>query len=403
MSHFRVIFTGQPTPDSDRDTAIANFARLLKRTPEQATAAFNGKALVLKKGISKEDADKLVAVLLKSGLQARAEAEPSSLELSPELEAMSHEKPAVPAPKGPIPRAGVAPKVPADLTLVREEELDRPKEEAAARAAGIKQVAAGRMVCPACNHEQGHADICEKCGIVIAKFKARQAAKAAAESQAPAKNIYAPGDAEPEAATEHIGDTHLPELFAMNVEGRIGRVRYLAWSLAPALPALFAGVVLALTKLNMLGILVAVPLFLAAMVLGIRVGVLRLHDRNHSGWLLLLMLVPLINIIFAFYLLLAPGTQGDNDYGPPPSPNSTAVIIVAVLYCLLMIGNIATQILLAPTQHAATSDAEQQANFEAAMQRAMEDPEFQEAMEDPEFRQSMENLAPKDESTAVQE
>lgn len=44
----------------------------------------------------------------------------------------------------------------------------------------------------------------------------------------------------------------------------------------------------------------------------------RLHDLNKSGWFCLLMLVPFVNNIFPFYVLLAPGTVGPNEYGADP-------------------------------------------------------------------------------------
>ncbi|MEB4799773.1 DUF805 domain-containing protein [Acinetobacter soli] len=43
----------------------------------------------------------------------------------------------------------------------------------------------------------------------------------------------------------------------------------------------------------------------------------RLHDINHSGWWSLLFLLPVIQWILLLYLLIAPGSSGVNDYGPP--------------------------------------------------------------------------------------
>ena len=42
----------------------------------------------------------------------------------------------------------------------------------------------------------------------------------------------------------------------------------------------------------------------------------RLHDRDHSGWLSLLMFVPVLNIIFALYLVFAKGDEKSNSFGP---------------------------------------------------------------------------------------
>lgn len=44
-------------------------------------------------------------------------------------------------------------------------------------------------------------------------------------------------------------------------------------------------------------------------------GIRRLHDFGKNGWWYLLMFVPYANVVFAFVLLLAPGSQGANAYG----------------------------------------------------------------------------------------
>ncbi len=62
------------------------------------------------------------------------------------------------------------------------------------------------------------------------------------------------------------------------------------------------------------------------------------------GWFLLLHLVPLIGSLFALLLLIIPGTQGANRFGPPPPPNSTAVKILAWLTLLIPIIAIAAAI-----------------------------------------------------------
>lgn len=44
----------------------------------------------------------------------------------------------------------------------------------------------------------------------------------------------------------------------------------------------------------------------------------RLHDLDKSGWLLLLMFVPIVGFFFGWYLILVKGTNGNNRYGPDP-------------------------------------------------------------------------------------
>lgn len=58
-----------------------------------------------------------------------------------------------------------------------------------------------------------------------------------------------------------------------------------------------------------------IALWLMAMYFQIVFLIRRLHDLNKTGWLSLLMLVPLLQFFFTLYVLLAPGTPHRNDYG----------------------------------------------------------------------------------------
>lgn len=44
----------------------------------------------------------------------------------------------------------------------------------------------------------------------------------------------------------------------------------------------------------------------------------RLHDLNQSGWMSLLLLIPMLNLLFSLYLVLARGTPHANNYGVVP-------------------------------------------------------------------------------------
>ncbi len=44
-------------------------------------------------------------------------------------------------------------------------------------------------------------------------------------------------------------------------------------------------------------------------------GIRRLHDLSRSGWYVLLLFVPLVNIGMFLFLLLMPGTKGANKWG----------------------------------------------------------------------------------------
>ena len=125
-------------------------------------------------------------------------------------------------------------------------------------------------------------------------------------------------------------------------EGRIGRLRYLAWTMVLTLILMAVCgvfVVLALAFIGtdstaglILGGLFALILFVAFFFVGIQLAVQRLHDIGWSGWLWLINLVPFVGSFFPLVTTVMPGNTGPNRYGPPPPPNSTAVKVLASLW-----------------------------------------------------------------------
>lgn len=114
-----------------------------------------------------------------------------------------------------------------------------------------------------------------------------------------------------------LGDD-LPEYSTLNVftigSGRIGRLRYLAWTLV--LTVTQCSLPQALSPPQALrwrplpptaGVILGSPLGFRVRRDGIwvsvQIGVQRLHDLGWSGWLYLLNLVPLVNSIFPLLLL----------------------------------------------------------------------------------------------------
>lgn len=105
---------------------------------------------------------------------------------------------------------------------------------------------------------------------------------------------------------------------------RIGRVRYLGWLMAMTLcfiPIMLIGTGIAAMS-STLAMLALGIVSIAAVVIGIFIGVQRLHDIGWSGWLLLVHLIPVVGSVFALLMLIIPGTQGVNRYGPPPPPTA---------------------------------------------------------------------------------
>jgi len=57
---------------------------------------------------------------------------------------------------------------------------------------------------------------------------------------------------------------------------------------------------------------------LAVLIPSFAVSIRRLHDTSHSGWWILVLLVPLIRLIVYFYYLVKDGDPGKNEYGDNP-------------------------------------------------------------------------------------
>ena len=152
-------------------------------------------------------------------------------------------------------------------------------------------------------------------------------------------------------------ETPFATLDPLGFDGRIGRLRFLVWSTVITLIAIVTGVLvlLAVNVSPTLGITCGATLAIAYAFISLRIGAQRLHDLNWSAWMLLLHLVPMANLVLAVMMLLMPGTEGPNKYGPPP-PNSRSVTIGAwiiiffiglslfVMVALLALGLMATLI-----------------------------------------------------------
>lgn len=145
--------------------------------------------------------------------------------------------------------------------------------------------------------------------------------------------------------------TYEPKIFS--VHGRIGRLRYLAYSwLTMVIISMVAGTLAAilvpiLGGKNTVGMIVmAVCLYVPIIAVSLIMTKRRLNDLDNSGWLGLLMLVPFVNFFMGLYLIFAGGTKGANSYGPPPSKNSILVVIAGTLLPAIFIIGIVAAIAL---------------------------------------------------------
>lgn len=139
--------------------------------------------------------------------------------------------------------------------------------------------------------------------------------------------------AAPQAAVRDIAaDQEYQEIRMWSPSGRIGRLRYLAYSFGPALLVGFlAGL---LTPLGpTLVPVIALPAYLATMVFSILAAIKRAHDMDWSGWMVLLTLIPFVGLIWVF----KSGTQGSNRFGAPPPPNTAGIKVAGIVLPVLFI------------------------------------------------------------------
>lgn len=69
---------------------------------------------------------------------------------------------------------------------------------------------------------------------------------------------------------------------------------------------------------SVFGLLIGLAAMVASVWFSLAQGVKRLHDVDKSGWLILLMFVPIANVVLGLYMLFADGTVGPNQYGDDP-------------------------------------------------------------------------------------
>jgi len=98
-------------------------------------------------------------------------------------------------------------------------------------------------------------------------------------------------------------------------DGRASRPAYWWWTLFALLAGIAASILDAIifNGSEVLTIIVSLGLFLP----GLSVGIRRLHDTDHSGWWILIALIPIIGFIVLLVFYLQKSDPGDNRYGPP--------------------------------------------------------------------------------------
>jgi len=139
------------------------------------------------------------------------------------------------------------------------------------------------------------------------------------------------------------------EIKFFSPSSRINRLRYWAHSMLFSV-VLFTviGIAVALGAIvsPALGFVIGVPAYIGAIVFSFILIIQRLHDLNKSGWMSLLMLVPLANIYLFILVVFFKGTDGRNDYGLQTPPNKTWHWVLALMMPVLMVVSIVVAVAL---------------------------------------------------------
>jgi len=127
-----------------------------------------------------------------------------------------------------------------------------------------------------------------------------------------------------------------------NPDGRISRSQYFTTTVLLGLGIavitlllFFASPILAMT----LGYILSMTYFASYLILSIK----RSHDIGKSGWIVILLFIPIISLFSSLYLFLAKGQIDINKYGGPSEASdpiliATCIFLSVMPFILLMIG-----------------------------------------------------------------
>lgn len=108
-----------------------------------------------------------------------------------------------------------------------------------------------------------------------------------------------------------------------SINGRLRRKDYLIRAILLYIPAVIVNMIIESSNNGSVAAFV-IPIVLASSILTVIQAIKRLHDIDMSGWYWLLFLIPLVNLIFGFYVfIIKDGTVGPNRFGEDPKSRTT--------------------------------------------------------------------------------
>ena len=317
--HVQLSLSGLLLPGYQHATAVAALAQLLKVSEAQAQAMLAGQPTVIKKALPITALPRYQQVLGEIGVEVLHAPVAQALATAPLSLA-----PAAPQAPEPPPAPAAPPVAPAPAPEVET------------------------ITCPSCQFVQPKRTLCRECGADMPRMMA-----AAREPKPTARDTADsnPYRRQPGRSDEQLEEMYTPAFFSVSFEGRLNRLRYIAYEMAFLLPIVLALILGAAT----LGWFAIFGMVVLAMVINIRFTVLRLHDMGLSGkWVLLFLFTgpslsadsPVLVMVGTTIITLAslalwvvPGKAEMNEYGFPNEPNGPLVIAGAVVAALLTISS----------------------------------------------------------------
>lgn len=132
----------------------------------------------------------------------------------------------------------------------------------------------------------------------------------------------------------HVDAHEYGEVKIFSARGRLGRVRYIGYTIAFSflillIGSFIVGILVALIRPKDVSAMMTISLLPYVLVYAIQIWltIQRCHDFNFSGWLSVLIIIPLAGFVFWFI----PGTDGPNRWGNKTPPNTTTNIVMALV------------------------------------------------------------------------
>lgn len=103
-----------------------------------------------------------------------------------------------------------------------------------------------------------------------------------------------------------------------NPKGRINRMPYILTPIISSILFTIVIILLTILKIEILSQIFNYLGFIVLTAIAVILTIKRWHDLDKSGWLTVLIFIPILNFFIGLFLAFAKGTNGKNKYGSDP-------------------------------------------------------------------------------------